>query len=252
MSRPLRILVWNEGVHESLNEPAHIGEIYPDSMHGAIADGLRELLPGAEVSTATLASAPDHGLTEEVLAATDVLLWWGHMAHAEVDDAVVERVQRHVLGGMGLLVLHSGHFSKIFIKLLGTSCSLAWRNDGERELVWTVKPSHPISEGVANPIIIPEQEMYGELFDIPDPDDLIFISSFAGGEVFRSGVTFTRGKGRIFYFSPGDQEYPVYHHPEVRKVLANGVRWAAQPGLDRREPGVQNLQSGWYEAIPVV
>ncbi|MEZ2371195.1 ThuA domain-containing protein [Arthrobacter sp. RCC_34] len=252
MSRPLRILVWNEGVHESLNEPAHIGEIYPDGMHGAIADGLRELLPGAEVSTATLASTPDHGLTEEVLAATDVLLWWGHMAHAEVDDAVVERVQRHVLGGMGLLVLHSGHFSKIFIKLLGTSCSLAWRNDGERELVWNVKPSHPISEGVANPIIIPEQEMYGELFDIPDPDDLIFISSFAGGEVFRSGVTFTRGKGRIFYFSPGDQEYPVYHHPEVRKVLANGVRWAARPGLDRREPGVQNLQSGWYEAIPAV
>ena len=252
MSRPLRILVWNEGVHESLNEPAHIGEIYPDGMHGAIADGLRELLPGADVSTATLASAPDHGLTEEVLAATDVLLWWGHMAHAEVDDAVVERVQRHVLGGMGLLVLHSGHFSKIFIKLLGTSCSLAWRNDGERELVWNVKPSHPISEGVANPIIIPEQEMYGELFDIPDPDDLIFISSFAGGEVFRSGVTFTRGKGRIFYFSPGDQEYPVYHHPEVRKVLANGVRWAAQPGLDRREPSVQNLQNGWYEAIPAV
>jgi len=252
MTRALRILVWNEGVHESLNEPAHIGEIYPDGMHGAIADGLRELLPGAEISTATLASTPDHGLTEEVLASTDVLLWWGHMAHGEVDDAVVERVHRHVLGGMGLLVLHSGHFSKIFIKLLGTSCSLAWRNDGERELVWNVKPSHPISEGVANPIIIPEQEMYGELFDIPDPDDLVFISSFAGGEVFRSGVTFTRGKGRIFYFSPGDQEYPVYHHAEVRKVLANGVKWAAQPGLERREPGVSNLQAGWYEPAPVV
>jgi len=252
MTRPLRILVWNEGVHESLNDPAHIGEIYPEGIHGAIADGLRELLPGAEVSTATLASAPDHGLTEEVLAATDVLLWWGHMAHGEVDDAVVERVHRHVLGGMGLLVLHSGHFSKIFIKLLGTTCSLAWRNEGERELVWNVKPSHPISEGVANPIIIPEQEMYGELFDIPDPDDLVFISSFAGGEVFRSGVTFTRGKGRMFYFSPGDQEYPVYHHAEVRKVLANGVKWAAQPGLERREPGVSNLQTGWYEAAQAV
>ncbi|GAP55000.1 conserved hypothetical protein, partial [Arthrobacter sp. Hiyo6] len=120
-------------------------------------------------------------------------------------------------------MLHSGHFAKIFTRLLGTSCSLSWRNDGEQELVWTVKPSHPIADGIENPIVIPEQEMYGELFDIPDPDDLIFISSFAGGEVFRSGVTFTRGKGRIFYFSPGDQEYPVYHHAQIRRVIANAV-----------------------------
>jgi trehalose utilization protein len=169
------------------------------------------------------------------------------MAHAEVSDAVVERVHRHVLGGMGLIVLHSGHFAKVFTRLLGTSCSLAWRNDGERELVWTVKPSHPIAEGVDSPIVIPEQEMYGELFDIPDPDDLIFISSFAGGEVFRSGVTFTRGKGRIFYFSPGDQEYPVYHHPQIQRVLANGVRWAAQPGLHRSVPAVSNPSRGWFE-----
>ncbi|MFJ3956666.1 ThuA domain-containing protein [Arthrobacter sp. NPDC090010] len=251
-TRPLRILVWNEGVHELRNDPPHMAEIYPDGIHGAIADGLRALLPDAVVSTATLASGPDHGLSEEVLAATDVLLWWGHMAHDEVGDEVVERVQRHVLGGLGLLVLHSGHFSKIFIRLLGTTCSLAWRNDGERELVWNVKPSHPITQGVANPIIIPEQEMYGELFDIPDPDDLLFISSFAGGEVFRSGVTFTRGKGRIFYFSPGDQEYPVYHHPEIRKVLANGVRWAAQPDLLRAEPSVSNRERGWYESGNVV
>jgi len=245
-AKNMRVVVWNEGVHESLNEPAHIGRMYPQGIHGAIAAGLREAIPDAEVSTATLASDEDHGLSEETLAGTDVLLWWGHKAHAEVSDAVVERVHRHVLGGMGLIVLHSGHFSKIFTKLLGTSCSLAWRNDGERELVWTVKPSHPIAEGVDSPIVIPEQEMYGELFDIPDPDDLIFISSFAGGEVFRSGVTFTRGKGRIFYFSPGDQEYPVYHHPQVQRVLANGVKWAAQPGLDRSAPEVSNVARGWY------
>jgi trehalose utilization protein len=245
MGDKLRIRVWNEGVHEANNEPAHIGEIYPDGIHGAIAAGLRSFHPEAEVTTAVLADK-EHGLSEDVLAETDVLLWWGHVAHQQVDDEVVERVHRHVLGGMGLIVLHSGHFARIFTRLLGTSCSLAWRNDGERELVWTVKPSHPIAEGVDSPIVIPEQEMYGELFDIPDPDDLIFISSFAGGEVFRSGVTFTRGKGRIFYFSPGDQEYPVYHHPQVQRVLANGVKWAAQPELHRSAPGVSNPERGWF------
>lgn len=247
MNGKLRIRVWNEGVHEAINEPSHIGEIYPDGIHGAIAAGLRSHFPDADITTAVLATDDEHGLDEEVLAETDVLLWWGHMAHAEVSDAVVERVHRHVLGGMGLIVLHSGHFAKIFTKLLGTSCSLAWRNDGERELVWTVKPSHPIAEGVDSPIVIPEQEMYGELFDIPDPDDLIFISSFAGGEVFRSGVTFTRGKGRIFYFSPGDQEYPVYHHPQIQRVLANGVKWAAQPGLHRSAPEVTNPAREWFQ-----
>ena len=241
----LNILVWNEGVHEAQNEPETMAEMYPEGMHGAIAAGLRSYYPDSKINTATLVD-DEHGLSEDALAETDVLLWWGHRAHAQVSDAVVERVHRHVLGGMGLIVLHSGHFAKVFTKLLGTSCSLAWRNEGERELVWTVKPSHPIAEGVDSPIVIPEQEMYGELFDIPDPDDLIFISSFAGGEVFRSGVTFTRGKGRIFYFSPGDQEYPVYHHPQIQRVLANGVKWAAQPGLHRSAPEVTNPARDWF------
>lgn len=245
MSRSLRVLVWNEGVHERDDNPPGIGEYYPDGIHGAIAAGLRRLLPDAEVSTATL-DEPEHGLTEEVLARTDVLLWWGHIAHEQVDDAVEARVRRHVLGGMGLLVLHSGHYAKVFTRLLGTTCSLAWRNDGQQELVWTVKPTHPVAEGVPSPLVIPEQEMYGELFDIPDPDDLVFISSFAGGEVFRSGVTFTRGRGRIFYFSPGDQDYPVYHHPDVQRVLANGVRWAAAPdGVGRAVPDVTNPERTW-------
>jgi trehalose utilization protein len=150
-----------------------------------------------------------------------------------VDDAVVARVQQAVLGGMGLLVLHSGHEAKIFQRLLGTSCSLRWRNAGERELVWTVAPAHPIAEGVPQPIVIDAHEMYGEHFDIPAPDELVFVSSFAGGEVFRGGCCFHRGRGRIFYFSPGDQEYPIYHHPDVQRVLANGVRWAA-PAPGRR------------------
>lgn len=236
----LRVTVWNEGVHET-TQP-EIAAIYPAGIHGAIAEGLRELL-GEEVAvrTATLAD-PEHGLSEEVLAATDVLLWWGHIAHDRVSDEVVERVREHALGGMGLIVLHSGHFSKIFIRMLGTTCSLRWRNPagGERELVWTVNPTHPIAEGVEQPIVIDAQEMYGEFFDIPTPDDLVFISSFTGGEVFRSGVTFTRGRGKIFYFSPGDQEYPVYFHPQVRRVLANGVRWAAPVAGARRAPAVSN------------
>ncbi len=234
----IRVTVWNENVHETTQPD--IAAIYPDGIHGAIAAGLSDLLgDDAVVRTATL-QEPEHGLTEEILADTDVLTWWGHMAHGEVSDEVVERVQRHVLAGMGLLVLHSGHFSKIFIRLMGTTCSLAWRNDAERELVWTVKPGHPIAEGVEQPIVIGQQEMYGEHFDIPDPDELVFVSSFAGGEVFRSGVTFTRGRGRIFYFSPGDQEYPVYFHAQIRRVLANGVRWAAPTSSGRALPEVTN------------
>jgi trehalose utilization protein len=157
-------------------------------------------------------------------------------AHGDVADDVVERVHQHVLSGMGLLVLHSGHWSKIFGKLMGTTCTLRWRSEQDRELVWTVNPTHPITRGVPNPIIIDAQEMYGETFDIPAPDELIFISSFTGGEVFRSGCTFRRGHGKIFFFSPGDQDYPVYHHKDVRRVIANGVEWANSDRPDRAIP----------------
>ena len=223
---PVRVTVWGENVHER-REPA-VRAIYPQGMHAAVAEGIAGLLGDrAQVRTATL-QEPEHGLTPEVLEATDVLTWWGHAAHEEVDDAVVDRVQDAVLGGMGLLALHSAHYSKPFRRLLGTSCSLNWRNEGERELVWTVDPAHPIAAGVPHPIVLEAQEMYGEPFDIPAPDELVFVSSFAGGEVFRGGCCFRRGAGRIFYFSPGDQEYPVYHHPDIRRVLANAVLWAGR------------------------
>jgi trehalose utilization protein len=231
----VRVTVWNEGIHD---QHAEMLERYPDGMHGAIAEGLREHLPEATVRTATLAD-PGQGLPDDVLEQTDVLLWWGHVAHDDVDDALVARVRERVLSGMGLLVLHSGHFSKIFISLMGTTCSLAWRNEAEREAVWCVDPGHPIAEGVPQPVIIDQQEMYGEHFDIPAPDELVFISSFAGGEVFRSGVTYRRGRGRVFYFSPGDEAYPVYNHPDIRRILANGVRWAA-PTSPLRLPVVRN------------
>ena len=222
---PVRVTVWGENVHE--REEEEVRAIYPDGMHATIAAGLAGLLGDrVQVRTATL-EQDEHGLTDEVLRETDVLTWWGHHAHDQVADAVVERVHEAVLGGMGLLVLHSGHFSKIFVRLLGTSCSLQWRNAGERELVWTVDPAHPIAAGVPQPIVIDAQEMYGEPFDIPAPDELVFISSFAGGEVFRGGCCYRRGRGRLFYFSPGDQDYPVYHHPDIQRVLANAVLWAA-------------------------
>lgn len=240
-----RILVWNENIHETRGDE-RVREHYPHGIHTVIADGLREAFgDDASVETAVLTD-PEHGLTEERLAATDVLLWWGHIGHEQVADEVVERVHRHVLAGMGILVLHSGHYSKIFQKLMGTTCSLKWRNDGDRELVWTLAPTHPIAEGVPNPIIIQEQEMYGEYFDIPTPEELVFVSGFTGGEVFRSGVTYTRGLGKVFYFSPGDQEYPVYHHPDIRRVLSNAVTWAAPRG-PRRALTADPHPRGWFE-----
>jgi trehalose utilization protein len=240
----LRVTVWGENVHERRDES--VRALYPDGMHTTIAAALAG--DGVAVRTATL-EQPEHGLPQDVLDQTDVLTWWGHIAHAEVSDAVVERVAEAVLGGMGLLALHSAHYSKPFKRLLGTSCSLRWRNDGERELVWTVDPAHPIAQGVPHPIVIEAQEMYGEHFDIPAPDELVFVSSFAGGEVFRSGCCFVRGAGRIFYFSPGDQEYPVYHHPDVQRVLANAMRWAA-PRTRGPVPDAPNAPRDWFLSGP--
>jgi len=216
----MNITVWNEHVHE--REGGEPARIYPDGIHSTIASFLSDL---GSVRTATLAE-PSHGLSPLVLDATDVLLWWGHTAHDQVSDDVVSRVVERVWAGMGLVVLHSGHHSKPFKRLMGTTCDLRWRHD-ERETVWTVAPGHPIADGVPASFVIPEQEMYGEYFDVPPPEQLVFISSFTGGEVFRSGCCWTRGRGRIFFFSPGHETNPVYHQPEVQRVLINGARWAA-------------------------
>lgn len=226
----ISVIVWNEFEHEREN-PA-IAAIYPEGLHATIAEALRQtpgLNPGAlplEVSTATL-DQPEHGLSEERLSGCDVLVWWGHKAHGKVDDAVVDRVQRRVLEGMGLIVLHSGHFSKIFRRLLGTNCSLKWREADEKERVWVVEPAHPIAAGLGEYFELPYEEMYGERFDVPPPDETVFISWFEGGEVFRSGLCWQRGHGRLFYFRPGHEAYPTYHDANVQRVLANAVQWAA-------------------------
>ncbi|MEJ7653589.1 MAG: ThuA domain-containing protein [Chloroflexia bacterium] len=218
----MKVTVWNEFRHEKSHP--EVREIYPDGIHETIAAALRE--SGLDVSTATL-DEPEHGLTQEVLDNTDVLTWWGHMAHGEVSDEVVERVHQRVLDGMGLVVLHSGHFSKIFRKLMGTTCNLKWRESDDSERLWVTAPGHPITEGIGEYIDLEREEMYGELFDIPAPETLIFVSWFSGGEVFRSGCCYQRGHGRIFYFRPGHETLPTYHNAEIQRVIANGVRWAA-------------------------
>ncbi len=228
----LRVTVWNEGRHEKKNPK--VQEVYPEGLHAPIVKYLRE--QGMDARAATL-DEPEHGLTEAVLADTDVLTWWGHMAHSDVHDAIVDRVHKRVLEGMGLIVLHSGHFSKIFQKLMGTTCNLKWREAEERERLWVVAPGHPIAEGVGEYIEIAHEEMYGEFFDIPAPDELVFTSWFQGGEVFRSGCCFYRGRGKIFYFRPGHETYPTYYNEQVLHVIANAVRWTALPAGPKLEFG---------------
>ncbi|MDG5820400.1 ThuA domain-containing protein [Natronococcus sp. A-GB7] len=215
------VTIWNEFRHEREDEDA--AAVYPDGIHEALAGVLED---DHEVRTATL-DEPDHGLTEDVLESTDVLFWWGHIAHDEVDDEIVDRVQERVLEGMGLIVLHSGHFSKIFKRLMGTTCNLQWREDGGRERLWVVDPGHRIADGLEESIELPTTEMYGEPFDVPEPDRLVFTSWFEGGEVFRSGCCYRRGNGRIFYFRPGHETYPIYENAEIQRVLRNAVDWAS-------------------------
>ena len=222
MTSALHVTVWNEYRHEKTH--AEVAEVYPDGIHVAISKHLRA--GGIDVRTATL-DEPEHGLTGDVLASTDVLIWWGHMAHHEVKDDIVDRVVQRVLDGMGLVVLHSGHGSKVFRKLMGTSCNVKWREIGEKERVWVVEPGHPIAEGLGEYFQIPHAEMYGERFDVPAPDTLVLVSWFQGGEVFRSGCCYQRGKGKIFYFRPGHETYPIFYQPEVLRVVSNAVRWAA-------------------------
>jgi len=216
-----RVTVWNEYRHEKSDE--EVRAVYPDGIHNTIARFLREA--GFPTQTATL-DEPEHGLTDAVLDQTDVLIWWGHMAHHEVEDAIVDRVQKRILEGMGLIVLHSGHFSKIFKRMMGTTCNLRWRQIGEKERVWTVAKGHPIAQGVGQYFELPHAEMYGEFFDIPKPDVLVFISWFAGGDVFRSGCCWQRGFGRIFYFAPGHETYPIFEDKNVRRVIINACQWS--------------------------
>ncbi len=238
---PIRVTVWHEYRHEKTKE--NVRAIYPNGMHEAIAEHLRTL-DGLSVRTATL-DEPEHGLTQDVLDNTDVLTWWGHGAHNEVSDEIVDRVQKRVLAGMGLIVLHSGHHAKVFKRLLGTTCNLKWREVGEREILWVTKPGHPILAGINDHFSLPHEEMYGEYFDVPEPLETLLISSFAGGEVFRSGMTWQRGAGKIFYFRPGHETYPTYFDLNVRTIIGNAVKWAAPANGGIVPNGCPNPKLGW-------
>lgn len=221
---PIKVIVWGENVHEQNDEK--VQNIYPDGMHNCIADGLN-IDDDIDAKTVTL-QEPEHGLSTELLNNTDVLIWWGHIAHDKVNDKIVDRVHARVLEGMGIIILHSAHYSKIFRKLLGTTCSLRWREAGELERIWVCDPGHKIAQGIDRFIELPQSEMYGEPFQIPPPDEIIFTSWFEGGETFRSGVTYKRGNGKLFYFSPGHETYPIYHQKPIKLILKNAVKWAYQ------------------------
>ncbi len=221
----IRVTVWGENVHERTN--ATVRGVYPTGMHQCIADALNAA-PGITASTATL-DQPDHGLPKGRLAETDVLIWWGHCAHGDVRNDIVDQITEAVWGGMGAIFLHSAHFSKPFKRLMGTPCNLTWREAGERERLWLTSRHHPIAAGLPDHFELENEEMYGEPFGIPDPMETVFVSWFQGGEVFRSGVTYKRGAGKVFYFRPGHETYPTYHDANVQRVIANGVRWAFNP-----------------------
>ncbi len=218
----MRVTVWNEFRHEKYSDT--VRAIYPDGIHSCIADFLKSA--GHQVTTATL-DEPEHGLTQEVIDNTDVLIWWGHMNHGEVSDEIVKRVTDAVLKGMGMVFLHSAHHSKPFKALMGTTCNLSWREDGDFERVWVVDPSHPITQGIDRYFELAHEETYAEQFDIPAPERLLLVGWFEGGEVFRSGCCYTRGLGKIFYFQPGHESYPTFHNPNVQTIIKNAVEWAA-------------------------
>ncbi len=216
----MKVLVWNENEHEKTIP--RVTEIYPGGLHEYIKSFVEE--EDVEVVTATL-DDENCGITEELLSTVDVVIWWGHMAHAKVPDSVVDMLQSHILAGMGLICLHSAHHSKIFKRLMGTTCNLKWR-DGARERLWLIKPNHPIAAGVPETIVLDPEEMYGEGFDIPEPQEVIFLGWFNGGEVFRSGCTFVRGNGKIFYFQPGHETNLSLTNPHIQRIIKNAVRWA--------------------------
>lgn len=243
MSEAIRVTIFNEFLHERENET--VAGIYPDGIHKTLQRALEERLE-VSVTTATLRDE-QHGLSPEVVDRTDVMLWWGHKAHGDVSDEVAERVKLAVLGGMGLIVLHSGHLSKPFLKLMGTFGSLKWREADEKERLWNLQPAHPLMAGVPDHFELPQEEMYGERFDVPEPDELLMISWFQGGEVFRSLMTWRRGLGRVVYFRPGHETYPTYHDANVRRVIANAVRYA-RPQLRRDDSA--SPETAALEAVP--
>ena len=218
----IRVLVWNEFHHEKTEES--VKAIYPNGIHRAIADFL-----GCDDITVECATLDDEncGITKERLKNTDVLIWWGHVKHNLVPDEVAFTVRDAVLSGMGMIFLHSAHHSKPFKFLLGTSCNLTWRESGDSEVLWVIEPSHPITRGIDRYFTLDHVETYGEPFGIPTPDKLLLIGNYSSGEVFRSGCLFERGCGKIFYFQPGHETFPIFYDKNVQLIIRNATRFVA-------------------------
>lgn len=238
----IKVTVWNEYYPDNTNP--HIESVYPGGIQKAIADFLAK--DGRFDAKEAIISQPEHGLTEEVLKNTDVLIWWAHTHHNDVSDEISKRVIAHVQKGMGVIFLHSAHMAKPFRGLLGTSGSLQWREAEERERVWTTAPSHPIAMGVPESFVLEHEEMYGEPFDIPEPETTVFIGWFKGGNVFRSGVTYSRGMGRVFYFQPGHETHESFYDKNVQLIIKNACVWAA-PRIRLDEISCPNVKA--YEEL---
>lgn len=216
---PLRVHVWCEGTAPRA--------VYPNDVDGAVADHLGKL-PTLQVRRGRLAD-PSAGLAEDVLDATDVLLWWGHLRHDDVPNDRAEAVVRRVREGkLGLIALHSSCTSKPFKGLMGMACEPGgWREDGRPEHVKIVAPDHPIARGVT-PFTIPRSDMFAEPFEVPAPESVVLVSNWDNGETVRSGLTWTVGKGRVAFLRTGHDAFPVLFHPSVRQIIANATLWAGR------------------------
>ncbi len=237
----INVTIWNENSVASTSED--VLAVYPKGLNGALEDFLKQN-ECFNVKAVNL-DEPECGLPDELLESTDVLLWWGHCKHHLVSDELVKKIHNRVLRGMGVIFLHSAHFSKPFISLMGTTCSLKWR-EGDRERLWTIAPNHPLAKGVPEHIELEQEEMYGERFDIPQPDELVFLGWFKGGEVFRSGCVWNRGLGKVFYFQPGHETNPTYLNEHIQKIITNGVNYVYNSNIVEKIecphfPSLENL-----------
>lgn len=241
--RKINVLVWNEGYHEKFGQATK--GVYPDEtgIGGCIAEFLREDEEIGEITLRTMFDE-EEGLKEEDLAKADVLIYWSHVCADDMNDEYQTRIFNHVTKrGMGLILLHSAHASKVFTKLCGTKTEeLRWRESCDKERVWVIEPQHPICDGIPEYFELEQEETYGERFEIPKPDALVFVSWFSGGEVFRSGVCYNRGNGKIFYFRPGHESFPTYYNEHVQRVIKNAVKWAAPTNFPK-------MQTGWTASL---
>lgn len=196
---------------------------YPEGMGVYLKNILSE--DGNDVTYIEVTDDGEQNYDEDVLKGCDVAVWWGHWYHDRVSDKLVDQLVENVQKGMGLICLHSAHRSKPFLRLLGTTGCLKWREDAEKERVWCVDLTHPINKGVGEFVDVAHEEMYGEPFDIPTPDELVYLGWFQGGEVLRSGCVFKRGRGKLFYFNPGHETYPTYKNPSIVKILKNACEY---------------------------